>query len=133
MNKKAITFTIEALFGLTLCLLLIIIASVYLSRTPLSDTVMLSQFSLDTLAGLDHSQSLQQAISSNSSTLLQQYLDSLPPAFCVNLFLHNQQNDTLLSASKGNCSFDQKVIANRAFITSGGIYYAHLEGWWNYE
>ena len=134
MNQKGIAFTLESLLGLSLCILLLAMASFYLLHSNSYDLAQLNlyQFTADSLAVLDKQGALSQAVEHNSSTLLQSFLNSWPSQYCGNLSLQDQSNSSLMQVSR-NCTFSNgKVVARRVFISREKIYYATLYSWWNH-
>lgn len=128
-NKKAILFTLDALFALLLSLSFFIYVSFYFF--PSQDTTYanydLLQIAGDSLAVLEKTKEL-----SKLSTIgLQTYVDALPSQYCANITIYDSADVNQLSVKRNNCnSAEQNAISRRIFISGNMPYLAAIEVWY---
>ncbi len=127
MDKKAILFTLDALFALILAFSFFVYFSFYFSDVEniLYSNIDLLEKSNDVLAVLEKSNNLV------DSTQIQTYLDALPAQICANITVYNSGNIMQLSELKSGCTpTEENTITRRVFISEYNPYLAVMEAWY---
>jgi len=133
INKKAVVFTMDAMFALFITLSFFIFINDSLSEPSGSiySNIDLLQLSNDGLAVLEKSGILENSIKNLNNSELQIYLNGFPEQICGNITLYNSINLKLLSAVKSSCAeSDMNAISRRIFISKSDIYLAVMEVWY---
>ena len=137
MLKKAIIFSIDAMFALISAVILIGIAFFYLSEV---ETLNWSQPSthitaLDTLNVLRIDNTLTNSISDNSNENLILFMDNMFPVnICGIIQLFNSTDGLLIEANKTDCILNDGVdiyVTRRSFVYNKSMYYAFLRLWYD--
>ncbi|MBS3113212.1 hypothetical protein J4418_03965 [Candidatus Woesearchaeota archaeon] len=133
LNKKAILFTIDALFALMLCLSFFLYINYYFfsnDGNPYAQYDLL-KVSEDYLTILEKSNSLSYILNSGNLTYMRDYIDTLSVNYCANLTILDSSNVPQYSVSKTGClNSDQYVISRRVFINNLDPYMANMKVWY---
>ncbi len=133
-QRKAIIFSLDAIFALIIAAVMILACFFYLSHTTtnLYKNQDIYKISLDSLTILEKDDALKTAVENSNTTTIQQFLDSLPEQHCSNITIYTYSSAQLLSTQKTGCTAkNESVIAIRSFIANNyNIYYAKTEAWY---
>ena len=131
-NKKAIIFTLDSTIAIIMTLSLIIASLFYLSQSTVSsENENLYRITVDSLAILEKDNVLKLAASTNTTTPLQTFLDTLPYNICSRLEIFTKDNTKLLTAVKRDCTYSEDyLVSRRVFIVQGNIFIAKMEAWY---
>jgi hypothetical protein len=131
--RKGIVLTIDAVIALVATSSLTTVMYFNLSKTQQiqwtdSD---INDVCLESLAALELNDDLKYAIDSNSTSIIESFLDNLLPAhICGKIEIYDSGNSLKLSQTKANCtSGNETSIARRTFVSNSAVYYAKMEAW----
>ncbi|MBW2965948.1 hypothetical protein KY342_02475 [Candidatus Woesearchaeota archaeon] len=134
LKKKAIIFSLDAIFAIVIAGIMILACFFYLSKTTtnLYQNQDIYKLSLDSLTILEKDETLKTAIETSSATTIQQFLNSLPDQHCGNITVYTSLSTAVLSSQKTGCTANnESTIAIRSFIANNSnIYYAKMEAWY---
>ena len=134
LKKKAIIFSLDAIFAIIIAGIMILACFFYLSQTStnLYKNQDIYKISLDSLTILEKDDTLKTAAETNSTTTLQSFLNSLPTQHCGNITVYTSSSTAVLSAQKTGCTAkNESTIAIRSFAANDyNIYYAKMEAWY---
>ena len=130
--KKAIIFTLDATLAVIMTLGLIITSLFYLSQSNVSfEKESLYRITIDSLAILEKNNVLRVSASTNTTTDLQNFLNTLPYNTCGRIEIFNKNNEKLLTAIKAGCTFSEDyIVARRVFTASNAIFLTKMEAWY---
>ena len=133
-TKKAIIFSLDAIFALVTAAVMILACFFYLSHTTANiyTNQDIYKISLDSLTILEKDSTLKTAVEANSSAAIQQFLDSLSQQHCGNIAVYTSESAAVLSAQKAGCiTKNESAVAVRSFIANNfNVYYAKMEAWY---
>jgi len=134
LKKKAIIFSLDAIFAIIIAGIMILACFFYLSQTStnLYKNQDIYKISLDSLTILEKDNTLKTAVETSNTTIIQQFLNSLSEQHCGNITLYTSSSAAILSAQKTGCtSKNESTIAIRSFVANNSnIYYANMEAWY---
>ena len=124
---KGIVFSIDALLGLTIALVIFLaISAIGTQKKYVYDETILQ----DTLGVLEQSESLKQAVITpsnlNETLILMTWL--LPDSYCSKIGIYTRQEE-LITESSMLCWEEQiqNIVSYRTFVVDGVPYYAMIE------
>ena len=136
LRKKAIIFSLDAIFAVIIAGIMILSCFFYLSKTTtnLYQNQDIYKVSLDSLTILEKDNTLKTSVETSSVATIQQFLNSLPDQHCGNITVYTSSSSQLLSAQKTGCTAkNESTIAVRSFIANNSnIYYANMEAWYKW-
>ncbi|MGM5483686.1 MAG: hypothetical protein ACQER9_02080 [Nanobdellota archaeon] len=132
-NKKGIVFTIDSIFALII--ITGFIGFMFLNFFNMYDQKhnhIPSFISEDILESLEYSNSFNDAIKDDNSSILGDFINnSLPERFCSVLSVYNSTDKKFVVMS-GKCDTERvKSVSYRSFISGGKEYYTKMEVWVN--
>jgi len=133
LNKKAIIFSLDAIFAIIIAGIMILACFFYLSKTTTNiyQNQDIYKISLDSLTILEKDDTLKTAVETNNTATLQLFLNSLSDQFCGNITVYTSSSSAVLSAQKTDCTAkNESTIAVRNFIANNSIYYAKMGAWY---
>ena len=130
--KKGIIFTLDATLAIVLALSIILSSMFYLSQTEVSfEKPTQYKLSMDSLAVLEKQGVLDRAVSSNSTTEIQSFLDFLPSNTCAKIDLYDDSGAKFMSVRRSYCTYPEEYsVLRRVFISNYEIYNAKIEVWY---
>lgn len=130
--KKGIIFTLDATLAVIMALSLIIPSLFYLSKSDVTfEQENLYRITTDSLAILEKNDVLMMGVLTNSSLLLQEFLDSLPYNVCAKVELFNKDGEKQLTVLKEDCTYSEDYqVVRRVFLAQESIYLARMETWY---
>ena len=134
MNKKAIIFTIDAILAILAAMVLIAGSFYYLSQTQNIQWTDADRFqiAINSLAVLELSNDLQNAVSSMSTAGLGNYLNTILPAqVCADITVFNEAQTQILTTIKNGCIVSNyRAVAIRDVYVNNNVYYARMQVWY---
>ena len=131
--RRGIVLTIDAVIALVAASSLTTVIYFNLSKTQQiqwtdSD---INEICLESLAALELNDDLKDAIDSNSTSIIESFLDNMLPAqICGKIEVYDSGNSLKLSQTKANCTSGNKTsVARRTFVSDSVVYYAKMEAW----
>lgn len=135
INKKAVLFTLDALFASIIAAIVILASFQYLSQTHIArfNRQDIYRLSVDSLGVLERNSALSNAVTGNTSNI-EAYLGSLPAQVCANVTLFTLSSFQIGSVEKASCANTNKdnlVATYRVFVAPNSTaYYARMDAWY---
>lgn len=127
--KKAILFTLDAMFALVFSLV-IISASVYFVLQPnleVTNSEKVRLISYSALAVMEKQAMLERAIVNSDNSQIQSFIDSFPLNVCAEVTFRDSRAIITSQVFKQSCTIGEEYfITRRIFIANNDIYYADL-------
>ncbi|MBU2561184.1 MAG: hypothetical protein KKD17_02720 [Nanoarchaeota archaeon] len=134
LKRKAIIFSLDAIFAVVVAGLMILACFLHLSQTTtnIHQNQDIYKISLDSLTILEKDRTLKTAVETNSAATIQSFLDALPEQFCGNITVRTSAAVLVLSAQKAGCTEkNESTSAVRAFTAgNSAVYYAGMKAWY---
>jgi len=132
MLKKAVIFSLDAIFSAVTASMLILSILFFISQSNVTfDDRDRYAIALDSLAVLEIDGTLHGATQTGDPSTMQQYLDALPGQVCSRLSLYTSAQVAFSTSTKTGCtSSNETSVAKRAFIVDFVPYYAQMEVWY---
>ena len=127
MARKGFVFTLYMILAMIIAGVLITSSYFFVSEAipPPAGRQNLFKASLDILAVLEKSRSLEEAVEAGSSRL-QEFLNATPKEFCGNITVYDHHSGVVLSTFKNGCNVTDPVVSRRVFVQRFSSYYAEL-------
>ena len=136
LNKKALIFTLDAIFALIIALTLIM-GTLFLinQENQLFNEQALEFIAQDSLTVLEKDGSLSYAIEESTSVTINLFQENLPEQICSLIVLKDSAGQQILSSLRSSCGTNAKKysVARRSFILSSEPYYAEMTVWFKEE
>jgi len=134
MKKKALIFTLDAIFAVLIATSIIVSSYFYFSKTDILTYTQqdIYRVSLDTLTILEKSSTLKNAVETSSTTNINSFIDTLPNRICTNVTIFDKNSNTVLHTLKTGCtrSLGERTFTSRVFIANYDVYYARVNSWY---
>lgn len=131
--KKGLIFTLDAILALIVASSLILASFNYVSQTQVAwNRPTLLKISLNSLAVLELSQTLQEAVKTSDAVDVEEFLNNLlPDNVCARVEFYDEADSLLMTAAKSGCaSSNYPTVSYQGLSVSGDIYYARMEAWY---
>lgn len=131
--KKGLIFTLDAILALIVASSLILASFNYVSKAQMVwNKPTLLKISLNSLAVLELSQTLQDAVKASNADDTEEFLNNLlPNHVCAMVEFYDEADSLLLTAAKSGCTSSNYPTVNyRSFTANGNVYYARMEAWY---
>ncbi|MFH1317042.1 MAG: hypothetical protein ABII01_05985 [Candidatus Woesearchaeota archaeon] len=134
-DKKGIIFTLDAIFALISTITLVVFILFYMSRVSMVpyNKQALNRISQDTLTMLEKDGTLRKAIETNSTSDIEDFINSLPTNLCLEITLKGSDKDITNKINRTSCeTAKENVFERRAFVANNfATYYALIQFWYN--
>ena len=130
--KKGVIFTLDVTLSVIMALSLIIASLFYLSQSDVTfEQENLYRITTDSLAVLEKDDVLMNSALTNSSVLLQRFLDSLPYNICGKIEILNKESEKCLTVIRNGCTYSEDFqVVRRVFFSQHSMYLARMEAWY---
>lgn len=131
--KKALIFTLDAIFAVLIAASIMVASYLYLSKTDILtyNQQDIYRISLDTLTILEKNSALKNAVETNTTTNINAFLSTLPNHICANVTVFDKESETVLYTLKTGCQKSvTRTHTSRVFIAKNDAYYATINSWY---
>lgn len=133
IHKKALIFTLDAIFALIIAITLIMgVLFLINQENQLFNEQALEIVAQDSLTVLEKDGSLDGAIEGTTNITISLFQENLPDQICSLIVLKNSAGQQVLSSLRSSCGTNAKQfsVARRSFISGSEPYYAEITAWY---